>query len=105
MGTSKLGVLNTLNISNEYLSMKRSLSLVSFTMERSIRFCQDWRKMLRWPVVKLVSKGSFIGMAPFKAPGARIGSVKQAGSNASPLTPFFPVNADFGVQPEASGTI
>src|SRR5882762_85829 len=105
MGTSKLGVLKTLKTSKEYFRRKRSFNLVSFTIERSIRFCQDCRKMLRWPDVKPVSKGSFIGMAPPNAPGARIGSVKQAGLSASPLTPFFPVSADFGVQPAARGTM
>ena len=33
----------------------RSVILVAFTMEMSARLCQACRKMLRWPVVKLVS--------------------------------------------------
>ena len=41
------------------------------------RLCQVWRKMLRCPVVKLVSKVSPAGIAPFKSPGESSGRVKQ----------------------------
>ena len=44
--------------------------------------CQDWRKMLRWPLVKLVSKVSLAGIAPPRAPGCSIGKVKQLGLSA-----------------------
>src|ERR1700675_3740277 len=55
IGMSKLGVFVTLKMSKVNLEFTRSVIRVCFTTETSPRFCQDCRKMLRCPVVKLVS--------------------------------------------------
>src|SRR5882672_2969665 len=109
MGMSKLGWLVKLKTSKLYFNANLSVNCVSFTMEISARFCQDWRKMLRCPPLgmKLVSNVSPAGMAPPKSPGWRIGIVKQEAFNAGALglLPVAPVSALWGVQPGASGTI
>ncbi len=109
MGMSKLGWLVRLKTSMLYFSETRSVNAVTFTMEMSARFCQDWRKMLRCPPLgmKLVSNESPAGMAPFRSPGWRIGIVKQDAFNAGKLglLPVAPVSAFWGVQPGANGTI
>ena len=64
--------------------------------------------MFRCPVVNaLVSKVSLLGMAPFNAPGASNGNAKQSAFSAGEpgVTPTEPVNAVFGVQPEARGSM
>jgi len=50
--------------------------------EASARFCADWRKMLRWPVVYPVSNGSEVGIAPPRPPAGSSGSVKQEAFSA-----------------------
>src|SRR6202044_1035879 len=108
---SKLGVLVRLKTSKLYFRETRSLIFVFFTMDMSARRCQAWRKILRWPVVKLVSKVSPGGIAPFRSPGARSGSVKHCdlsaycGLSGVPNAPDTPVSAFFGVQPGANGTM
>src|SRR5271166_4166993 len=105
---SKLLVLVRLKMSKVYFNEKRSVSWVSFTKEMSARLCQDWRKMLRWPLVKLVSKASPVGIAPPRSPGWSKGRVKQEDLSAVspfPNAPDPPVTAFFAVQPGASGTI
>src|SRR5580704_1751959 len=102
MGMSKLAVLVRLKISRLYFRETRSVMGVTFKKEMSARFCQAWRKMLRWPVVKLVSKVSPAGMAPPRSPGLSSGKVKQFDFNAGvPKAPEAPVTAFFGVQPGA----
>src|ERR1700683_982549 len=107
MGTSKLGVLVTLKTSKLNRADTRSVMLVIFTSETSRRRCQDWRKMLRWPVVKFVSKVSPGGIAPPRSSGASSGTVKQAALSAGNpgFAPELPVTAVFGVQLLFSGTI
>ena len=68
-GMSKLGVLVRLKTSKLYFSENRSVNFVILTIETSARFCQGCRKMLRCPVVKLVSKVSPGGIAPPRSPG------------------------------------
>src|SRR5208283_4951378 len=107
MGISKLGVLVTLNTSKLNFRFVRSVMLVSLTKETSRRRCHDCRKILRCPVVKSVSYGSFVGIAPFKPPAGRIGMVKQEALSAGRpgVAPLAPVTAFFAVQPGASGTM
>src|SRR5271155_4559376 len=114
MGPSKLAWLSTLKTSKVYFNETRSVMGVTFTSEMSARFCQAWRKMLRWPVVKLVSKVSPGGIAPPRSPGFRSGRVKQLALSAyadegAPgrlaYAPEAPVTALFGVHPGASGTM
>ena len=85
MGTSKLAVLVTLKTSKLYLSTTRSVSGVTFTSEMLTTLCQVCRKMLRWPVVKLVSKLSPAGIAPPRSPSLSKGKVKQAALRAVSL--------------------
>src|SRR5579863_41893 len=106
MGMSKLLVLVRLKISKLYFRETLSVISVSFTNDMSARFCQAWRKMLRWPVVKLVSKLSPAGIAPPRSPGFSSGSVKQDDLSAGVLkAPEAPVSAFFAVQPGAKGTM
>src|ERR1700733_3653891 len=106
MGMSKLAVLVTLKISRLYFKRTFSVSEVSFTNEILALFCQACRKILRWPVVKLVSNVSPAGMAPPRSPGLSRGKVKQLDLRAGvPNAPEAPVRAFFAVQPGASGTI
>src|SRR5580704_757443 len=105
---SKLAVFVRLKTSKLYFKEKRSVSCVSFTNEMSARLCHDWRKMLRWPFVKSVSKVSPAGIAPPRAPGLSKGTVKQEALSATspfPKAPDAPVTAFFAVQPGARGTI
>src|SRR5580692_302221 len=109
MGMSKLGWFVRLKTSREYFRETRSVIAVSFTMERSARFCQDCRKMLRCPPlgIKLVSNVSPGGIAPPKSPGWSTGTVKQDALSAGALIllPVAPVTALCGVHPGANGTI
>src|SRR5579863_1970496 len=105
MGMSKLLVFVRLKISKVYFNDTPSVIAVTFTNDMSARFCQAWRKMLRWPVVKLVSKVSPAGIAPPRSPGLSRGSVKQDDLRAGVLNaPEAPVSAFLAVQPGASGT-
>src|ERR1700691_812869 len=104
-GTSRLAVLVRLNMSRLYLAETLSENFVSLTMERSVRFCHACRKILRCPVVNVVSKGSLEGMAPLRAPGLSKGTVKQFALSAGPFTPLNPVYASLGVQFGLSGAI
>src|ERR1700674_5575859 len=109
-------------MSKLYLNETRSVNCVVLTTDKSARLCQGWRKMLRWPDVKLVSKTSPAGLAPeglaglptdgpgiapFKSPGFSRGTVKQFGFKAGTpgVAPLAPVSAFFAVQPGASGTM
>jgi hypothetical protein len=91
-----------LNTSKVYFNENRSVIWVTFEREISAFFCHVWRKMLRWPEVKLVSKVSPAGI-PFVALGVSNGKVKQAAFNAGwpGVTPLNPVTAPFGVHPLA----
>src|SRR5216684_7745929 len=104
---SKLAVFVTLKTSNVNFIETRSVNCVALIREASVRRCQGCRKMLRCPVVKVVSKMSPAGIAPFRSPGLSSGSVKQFGSRAgTPGTvPLAPVTAFEGEQLEANGTI
>ena len=53
-----------------------------FTREASARFWKGWRKILRWPLVKVVSKLSPLGTP--SVPGESSGSVKQEAFRAAP---------------------
>src|SRR5579863_938648 len=104
---SKLEVLVRLKISRLYFIASRSVICVSLTKEMLAAFCHDWRKMLRWPLVKLVSKVSPAGIAPPRSPGLSSGKVKHDDFRAKVpgAAPVWPVSAFFAVQPGASGTI
>src|ERR1700722_17432836 len=95
-----------LNTSKVYFNENRSVIWVSFEREMSAFFCQAWRKMLRWPEVKLVSKIS-PGGTPFVALGVSTGNVRQDAFRAGRpgVTPLAPVTALCGVQPGARGSI
>src|SRR5271170_6509136 len=99
MGTSKLGVFSRLKTSRVYFNENRSVNDVIFTIEMSAFFCQDCRKMLRWPLVKPVSKLS-PGAMPFVALGVKSGTVKQEALRAGwpGVLPTAPVIAFWGVQ-------
>src|SRR3974390_1047904 len=106
IGTSKLAVLVKLKISKLYFTATRSVTCVVFMNEMSAERCHDWRKMLRWPLVKLVSYRSPAGTAPPRSPGLSKGTGKQSDFRAGVLkAPEAPVTAFFAVQPGASGTI
>ena len=100
IGTSKLAVLVTLKTSKLNFAENRSVNRVAFTIETSARRCQGCRKMLRCPVVKLVSKVSPGAMAPPRSPGLSCGKVKHAALSAGDpgAAPLAPVRAFDGVQ-------
>src|ERR1700733_14080367 len=106
MGMSKLGVLVMLKTSRVYFRANRSVNCVNLNREISAFFCQDWRKMLRWPEVKFVSNVSPAG-TPLVALGVKSGNVKQDALSAGRpgVTPLAPVRAFFGVHPGASGSM
>jgi len=56
-------------MSKLYFRVKRSVMGSAFTNEMLATLCQDCRKILRWPLVKLVSKVSPAGIAPPRSPG------------------------------------
>src|SRR4029077_13454646 len=111
IGISKLAVFVRLNTSMVNFSEERSVIWIVFEIDISQRFCHVCRKILRWPCsMKLVSYGSFAGMAPSKAPGLSKGKPKQDafkanefGSDELACAPDDPVSACLGEQP-ASGT-
>src|SRR5450631_2726956 len=112
IGISKLAVFVRLKTSMVNFNEERSVIWVVFESERSQRFCQVWRKILRWPwSMKLVSYGSLAGIAPFKAPGLSKGKPKQEafsanefGSNGLECAPEDPVSACLGEHPERGTT-
>src|SRR5580704_7949464 len=103
---SKLAVFVTLKTSKLNFSEVLSVICVDFIKEMSVRFCQACRNMLRWPVVKLVSKVSPAGIAPPRSPGLSSGRVKQAAFSAGApgVAPLAPVSAFEGVHDELRGT-
>src|SRR5258708_6094559 len=107
IGMSKLGVFVTLKTSKVNFSETRSVTCVALISERSVRRCQGCRKMLRCPVVKVVSKMSPAGIAPFRSPGLSTGSAKQFASKAGTFgtVPLAPVTAFEAEQFEVRGTI